>query len=191
MLLPVQAVTLVAVRLALVEAQQEKLQRAPTTTARHLLPIVGSVHHAHSGHKRQHAGLLDAAPAASRQLQDAIAIIAQQFGGHAFALREEEVLLCSHRALLCLSRLRAVWKRSRRMGCLSNKNLSGVGRSRGGLTSNEMRACMVQGRLMLSFASAVDALRFCHAAQVGQTLYAASGRHCKAASLEMQIRRQS
>jgi hypothetical protein len=87
-----QAVTLVAVRLALTDAQREKL-RAPAGTGRHLLPALGSVHAPRPG-GGQHAGpgtLADAAPAAAQQLQETLAIVAQQFGGYAFNAREEEV----------------------------------------------------------------------------------------------------
>lgn len=66
-----QTVTYVAVRLALSDAQRERL-------------------HAHGGG----GGVAEAAPAASRRLRDVLAVTAQQFGGCTFNIREDEVRAC-------------------------------------------------------------------------------------------------
>lgn len=68
-----------AVRLALTEAQRERLT-SPPTASRLLLTSSG---------KPQ--ALLDAAPATARKLQEVIAVVAQQFGGYIFNVRETEV----------------------------------------------------------------------------------------------------
>ena len=82
----VQTLTFVAVRLTLSEAQRERLQPQPVTTRR--LAVSTS-----TAGKAQTP--LSMAPATVRQLQDHIAIAAQQFQGYIFDVNNEEVRIAA------------------------------------------------------------------------------------------------